>query len=177
MLCNSLKTITILIAVSLILGSCSSSIDYDAGLYTKTVEGRIKATNQSSEDKVFVLVLNYHRTLLETSEGYLNRVTAFVTYPDDEGRYSASFDTDTVKLELAFFAKKHFVMNQQFHRTIGVGSYRFDVVLKQDKDWKNSYYLMIKPWLIEYIIEDRYLMSQFDKHQIGEWLAEIDEEL
>lgn len=159
------------------LGGCSSSPDYQAGLYTKSVAGTIRPSAAHEEARCFVLVLNYHRTLIETSEGYLSRVTASLVYPDQEGNYKATFDADTVTLELAFYAKGHLVLNQQFHRSLGIGAYNFNVKLKEDVDWKNSYYLMIKPSLSDYITEGRYLMNQFDKHYIGEWLAGIDEEL
>ncbi len=152
-------------------------MEYKTGLYTKSVEGIVLPSLQHPEAETFILVVNYHRTLIETSGGYLSRATASVVYPDDEGKFSASFDADTVTLELTFYSKRHMVLNQQFHRSLGIGSYNFDIRLKEDVDWKNSYYLMIKPTLVDFVTEDRYLMSQYDKHHIGEWLAAIDEEM
>ncbi len=172
---DPLKKSAFILILGLLVG-CSHSFEYRAGLYTKSVEGLVRTDSQSPAGEPFILVLNYHRTLIETSEGFLNRASAFVAYPDGEGKYSIPFDTDTVKLELNFYAKGYLLMNQQFHRSIGVGSYRFDVNLVEDKDWKNSYFLMIKPVLVEYITEDRFLMNQFDKYHIGQWLSEIDEE-
>ena len=170
------RTFALVLLLGFLVG-CTSSFEYKAGLYTKSVEGVVQTSLTHPETRPFILVLNYHRTLIETSEGYLNRATAFVAYPDMDGKYSVSFDADTVSLELSFFAKEHFLVNQQFKRSIGIGKYKYDVQLKEDKDWKNSYFLIVKPVLIEFITEDRFQMNQFDKYHIGQWLSDIDEEM
>jgi hypothetical protein len=158
-----------------VFSGCSPALEYKAGLYTKSVTGVIKTEQVDPAPQPFVLVLDFHRTLLETAEGFLQRVTAFIVYPDAEGNYSVPFGTDTAKLELTFFARYSSSIVQQFSRSLGIGGYRYDVDLKEDKNWRNSYFLLIKPTLIEFITEKRYLMNQTDRRFLGEWLAVADE--
>lgn len=157
--------------------SCSSNVDIKSGLYTKTVEGEITADDSGLSEYPFVLVLNFHRTLMETSEGFLNRVSASIAYPDEEGRYSASFSSDTVKLQLMYYDYEKQVAFAEFSRSIGIGSYLYNITLAKDEDWRNSYYLNIKPVLIEYITEKRFQMNQMDRKFIGDWLSRADEKL
>ena len=159
-----------------ILAGCSSSLDYEIGLYTKTVKGMLSIKDAEASHRPFILVRNYRRTLIETSQGHLNRVTASVILPNAKGRYLVPFSTDTVKLELTYYAQNSHMRVQEFHRSLGVGSYTFDVTLAEDENWKDSYYLFIKPVLIEFITEKRYQMNQVDKLFLGEWLAAADEQ-
>jgi len=156
---------------------CSLSGDYDLGLYTKTVKGTINFSSEINTKEAFILVLNHHRTLMETSEGYLSRVTASLEHPNEKGEYSASFDADTVELELIIYAENCLVESGRFHRTLGIGHYIHNKALQKDKNWRNSYFVMIKPILIEYINENRYLMSQQDKYYLGEWLSKSEDNL
>ena len=155
---------------------CSSTLDYEVGLYTKTVKGILNIENAKASHRPFILVRDYHRTLIETSQGHLNRVTAFVILPNAKGNYSVPYSTDTVKLELTYYAQNSHTRVQEFHRSLGVGIYTFNVTLEEDKNWKDSYYLFIKPVLVEFITEKRYRMNQVDKLFIGEWLAAADEQ-
>ncbi len=167
--------ICLLIAFS--LTSCSGSGGYNIGLYTKTVKGTIHFSSEIKTKEAFILVLNYHRTLIETSEGYLSRVTASIEHPNENGEYSASFDADTTKLDLMIYAENCLIESGRFQRTLGVGSYINDKQMQKDENWRNTYYLMIKPVLIEYINEDRYLMNQMDKYYLGEWLSKSEDNL
>ncbi len=171
-ICNWLMVCCILA----ILPGCSSSLDYDFGLYTKSVTGTLSIRDADTAHRPFILVKNYHRTFMETSQGYLNRVTASVALPDAKGRYLVPYSADTVKLELTYYAQNSHTRVQEFHRSLGVGSYTFNVRLEEDKNWKDSYYLFIKPVLIEFITEKRYQMNQVDKLFIGEWLAAADKQ-
>lgn len=164
------------IGVSLLGGyGCSSHLSYKAGLYTKKVSGKVSIEKPDDANRPFILVLDYHRTMMEMSDGYLSRVTAFIIRPDEKGHYRAPFSADTVRLELMFYAYNRQIVSQAFRRSLGIGGYQFDIELKEDNDWRNTYYLIVKPTLIEYITEKRYRMSDFDRYYIGEWLTEADE--
>lgn len=159
----------------LVCGGCSPVLEYHPGLYTKSVTGTIQTEQVDPAPQPFILVLDFHRTLLETTDGFLQRITAFIVYPDAEGKYSVAFANDTAKLELSFYAQNSLTLVQQFNRSLGIGSYQYHADLKRDENWRNSYFLQIKPTLIEYITEKRFLMNQSDRHFLGEWLAAADE--
>jgi hypothetical protein len=151
-------------------------LEYEVGLYTKSVNGVLNIKDAAPSHRPFILVRDYHRTFIETSQGYLNRVTASVVLPNAKGKYSVPYSSDTVKLELTYYAHNNHMRVQEFQRSLGIGSYTFDVNLEEDKDWKNSYHLFIKPVLIEFITEQRYRMNNVDKYFIGEWLAAAEEQ-
>ncbi len=155
---------------------CLGPVKYNPGIYTRVVTGNITVEKPSAQGKSFVLIQNYHRTFLETSKGYLYRVTASIAYPDEKGSYSVAFDTNTVQLDLTFYADGCVTNANRFHRTLGIGKYEYNVELKEDTTWRNNYYLFIKPTLMEYITEERYLMTQRDKLFIGDWLSKVENE-
>lgn len=163
--------------VFVLFTGCSGMSDYQVGLYSTSVDGVITGISDVKTDEVFILVLNYHRTLLETSEGFLNRVTASLVYPNERGEYSALFDTDTTTLDLRIYAKGKLLESAKYHRSLGIGVYEYDVSLQKDENWKNTFYLMVKPHLVEFITEERYMMSQMDKLFIGDWLSKVEDEL
>lgn len=156
---------------------CSEKTDYKVGIYSISVDGSIQKSEGLTKDNAFILVINHHRTLLETSEGYLHRVTASIVHPNKNGAYSARFDTDTTTLDIRVFARNSLVESQRFHRSLGIGRYIYNVSLKTDDNWGNNYYLLIKPYLIDFITEERYLMSKMDKLFIGNWLSDIEDQL
>lgn len=168
------RGIILLLLGGMLLSGCSPSGDFQWGVYTKQVKGRIVTEENLGTAKPFLLVMNYHRTLIETSSGYLSRVTAFVAYPDGDGDFSVPFDADTVSLDIAVYAKGSVVKRERFRRSLAIGSYTYNVKLIRDENWRNNYYLKIKPFLVEFITEQRYLMNRIDKLYIGEWLAEMD---
>ncbi len=170
---KTLKYIGVLGWICFIFG-CSGSLIYHPGIYTRFVKGKIFLESASVNERPFIIVRKHHKTFLKTSEGYLRRITASVIKPDQNGFYRIVFGTEVGQLDVMYFAKGFISDSFSFHRTLGIDSYEYNVALKPDKNWRNSFFLLMKPTLAEYIIEDRYRMTQADKLFIGDWLDEVE---
>ena len=158
------------------LSSCSSKVGFTFGPVTSRVEGTISFDAGRTLSQPFVLVKKFHRTFMESSAGHLHSVSADLILPDEKGEYRVDFEADVDRLELFFFAKGHRAESESFARTLGIGSYRYDVVLKPDSMFRESFYLSIKPTLSEFIVEPRYKMPQNRQMFLANWFRQIEEE-
>ncbi len=156
---------------------CSSEVSYSPGIYTHHVQGKVSVESELTEDRPFIVVQKHHRTFFETSDGYLNRVSVSISRPDLKGNYSIEFGADTTQLDLIFYANGFLTDSFRFHRTLGIGKYGYDITLKKDKGWRNSFFLLIKPTLIAYVTEKRYKMPESDKYFVGDWLSKVEDSL
>ncbi|MBU3915809.1 hypothetical protein KKA14_09770 [bacterium] len=159
------------------LSGCASNVRYSPGIYTHHVEGQVLLESEQTADSPFIVVKKHHRIFFETSSGYLYRVSVSICHPDEKGKYSIEFGADTAQVDLIFYANGFLTDSFRFHRTLGIGKYVYDITIKKDKSWKNSFFLLIKPTLIEYVKEKRYRLPELDEHFIGDWIGKIEESL
>lgn len=155
--------------VLLILAGCSDHTDYYLGVVTRSISGKMVVEGDVTDDQPFILVRKFNRTLIETSNGYLYRVTAGIIRPVN-GQYHVSMEAEVDRVELTFFSRRHRPVFYSFRRTLGIGEYVFDARLLLDAAWRDSYYMLIKPELTEYIVEQRYKMRSVDQLFLGEWM-------
>jgi len=155
---------------------CSKHLDYRLGVVTSSVSGRLTAGGDSTESQPFIIVRKYNRTLIENADGFLYRVSAEIAYPDN-GEYSVKMDWGVDQVELMFLSRNHIPVIHHFKRTLGVGEYIFHVKLQMDSTWQNNYYLLIKPVLSEYILEQRFNMRQSDQLFLGQWMDRTEDEI
>ncbi len=148
---------------------CSKHVDYRLGVVTRFVSGRLTAGVNSTESQPFIVVRKYNRTLIENDDGFLYRVSAEIAYPDN-GEYSVKMDWGVDQVELMFLSRNYIPVIHHFKRTLGVGEYIYHVKLQKDSTWQNNYYLLIKPVLSEYILEQRFNMRQSDQLFLGQWM-------
>ena len=158
-----------------LVASCASRIGYTVGVVTGRVEGIISFDSSHTQPAAFIVVKQYNRTFMETSKGYLHSVSAVLVFPKENGEYSVPFNSDVDQLDLFFFAKGHRVDSETFPRTLGIGSYHYNVALRSDPMFRESFYLSIKPMLSEFILEDRYEMPQNQQMFLSDWFREIEE--
>ena len=155
---------------------CSDKIKYSAGFVTTSVKGKIELAQNAEPDRVFIVVRKYHRTLLESSGGYLHRLSASIVHLDDRGYYKIPLDSEVDRIDLLIVAEGYRSGQQSFRRTLGIGSYQYDTMLEMDPNWHNNYYLLIKPMLSEYITEERFRMDTSDQMFLGNWFSEVEAE-
>lgn len=165
------------LGICLILGACSKEVGYRPGLVTQHVQGQIELAAGNSDSQAFVVVRKHNVTLIETSAGYLRRIAVNVLHPDEKGRYSASFDAETRQLDLTFISRGRRPVSHSFRRTLGIGAYRYDVCLKPDPQWRESYYLLIKPTLVDFIVEKRYQLAPAEQLFLGDWMVSAEKQL
>ncbi len=154
---------------------CSSKVGYHIGIVTSHVAGTIGFENKEKRTNVFLLVKKYIRTFYENSQGYLHHVNASIQFPNDKGEYEVSFDADVDKIDLLFISPGHLIESKSFSRTLGVGSYEYNVTMRPDSSFKDSFYLSIKPSLSEFILEPRYKMPQSQQMFLGNWFKRIED--
>jgi hypothetical protein len=159
----------ILLLAAAFWSGCSEHVDYRLGIVTSSVSGKLTAGGDLTESRLFIIVRKYNRTLIENADGFLYRVSAEIAYPDN-GEYSVKMDWGVDQVELMFLSRNYIPVIHHFKRTLGVGEYIYHVKLQKDATWQNNYYLLIKPVLSEYILEQRFNMRQTDQLFLGQWM-------
>lgn len=164
-----LAAIAVGIALFLPVAGCSDHVDYKVGIVTRSVRGTMTVEMDPVGGQPFIIVRKHNRTLIEGAGGYLYRVSAALVRPQD-GQYTVEMEAETDVVELMFLARNHIPVNHRFQRTLGVRSYIYHVRLKRDPAWRESYYLLIRPILTEYIVEPRFRLKPSDQLFLGEWM-------
>jgi len=159
------------------LGGCADQVTHHPGLVTHTVYGQIQLDPDSDPSRSFVVVRRHDTTLIESSTGYLSRLSALVVHPDKDGRYSVRFEPETRQLDLTFIARGFLPVSFSFRRTLGIGSYEYPVLLRKDPQWKDNYFLLIKPALVNVIAESRYRLTSLEQLFLGDWMDETENQL
>ena len=172
---DSFKIGYLIICGWLFFGSgCSKDVQISPGLVTLRIEGKIELSSGSRIIRPFVLARKHHRTLIQTATGYLYRVSALIIHPNERGDYTIHMENDVDEVELQIIAAGHRSAQHIFRRTIGIGSYRFNTELKKDLNYRENYYILIKPALSEYITEQRYKMDRIDQMFLSDWFTQVE---
>ncbi|MBT4527038.1 MAG: hypothetical protein HOC24_10835 [Deltaproteobacteria bacterium] len=173
-----IKTFQRVCLISLLLGAigCSGKINYHIGIVTHSVTGKIERESAATyQSETFILVKEYVRTFMSTSDGDLHRIAAKIVKADKKGNYNISYDSDVSKLDLFYLSEGHLIDSESFKKTLFIGSYEYNMRLKTDSDYRNSYYLVIKPMLVELITEPRYRLSITDQIFLKNWMNQMDD--
>jgi len=156
-------------AILIFFVGCSEQLDYRIGIVTRSITGRLLINNDLKDVQPFIVVRKYNKTLIETSAGYLHRVSAAIIYPEN-GKYTVEMAAEVDQVKLTFLGRYHRPLTFRFNRTLGVSQYIYDAQLKVDPLWRDSYFLLIKPNLTEYIVEQRFKMEKADQFFLGQWM-------
>lgn len=156
------------------LVGCSDQLDYRLGIVTRSITGRLLVNNDFTDVQPFIIARKYNKTLIETSAGYLHRVSAEIIYPQN-GTYSLEMAAGVDRVELMFLGRYHAPLSFRFNRTLGVSQYIYNARLKVDPVWRDSYFMLIKPSLTEYIVEQRFKMKKSDQLFLGQWMDKTED--
>jgi hypothetical protein len=156
---------------------CSKQVTYRAGVYTHSVHGQIQLEPGQGVEEAFVIVRRYDLTLIETASGYRHRLSAAVLHPNPDGTYAVPFHPETRRLDLTFIARDCLPVNFSFQRTLGIGAFEYDVQLVRDGQWKDVYFLLIKPVLVDLIVENRYRLAPVEQLFLGHWMDQTENRL
>ena len=158
-------------------GGCAKDVQYSVGLVTMKVDGKIDLMSDNGATRPFILARKQHRTLIQTSSGYLYRFTASIVHPDERGSYTIHMENDVYRVEVQVIAQGYRSVQQNFQRTLGISSYHFDTQLKKDLNWHDSYYILIKPALSEYITEQRYKLDKNAQMFLSDWFNKVENDI
>lgn len=164
--------------IFLLIGAvgCSGKVGYHFGVVTHSVIGKIeKESSEKFNSTTFILVKEHVRTFMSNSDGDLHRIGAKIVKVDNEGNYNVSYGSDVSQLDLFYLSEGHLMDSESFRRTLFIGSYEYNMTLKTDNDFRNSYYLVIKPILSELITESRYRLPLNHQVFIKDWMDQMDE--
>lgn len=167
--------ILILLYTSLLSG-CSNNVTYHPGLVTMTVSGKLIYQAVESDESPFVIVRRYHRTWLESSEP-LSRVTIAIAQPNRFGNYQIRFGADVHRMDLFYVLRGHTARAASFRRTLGIADFERDVVFEVDENWRENYFILLKPKLTDYLVEERYELKDYDQQFIVDWIDTTEKQL
>ena len=166
----------VVLAALVAVGSgCSDHTDYRLGVVTRSVSGKLSVSGTQEEVQPFIIVRKYNKTLIESSSGYLYRISADVIFPVN-GNYTVDMAAEVDRVELMFMGRYYTPVTHHFRRTLGVGEYIYNASLNKDPAWRDSYFLLIKPILTDYIVEQRFKMSHSDQLFLGQWMDRTESE-
>jgi len=160
--------LTWMVALILTTG-CSDQLDYRIGVVTRSITGKVLIKTGLKDAEPFVVVRKFNKTLIQTSAGYVHRVSAEIIHPQN-GLYTVQMASEVDQVELMFLGRHHRPVLYRFSRTLGVSQYIYDARLQLDPVWRDSYFLLIKPGLTEYIVEKRFKMSKSEQLFLGQWM-------
>ena len=175
---NLIKTLQLACLISILLGTigCSGKINYHIGIVTHSVTGKIeRASAEAYKSGTFILVKEHVRTFMSTSDGDLHRIGAKIVKADKEGNYNVSYGSNVSRLDLFYLSEGHLMNSESFKKTLFIGSYEYNMTLKTDLDFRNSYYLNIKPMLVGLITESRYRLPITDQVFLSNWMNQMDD--
>ncbi len=144
-------------------------MDYRIGVVTRSITGKLILKTDLKDVEPFLVVRKYNKTLIQTSAGYVHRVSAEIIHPHN-GLYTVEMTSGVDQVELMFLGRHHRPVSYRFRRTLGVSQYIYDARLQPDPIWRDSYFMLVKPGLTEYIVEQRYKMSKSDQLFLGQWM-------
>jgi hypothetical protein len=136
---------------------------------TQSITGKVLIKNDLQDAEPFLVVRKYKKTLIQTTAGYIHRVSAEIIHPQN-GLYTVEMAAEVDQVELTFLGRYHRPVTYRFSRTLGVSQYIYDARLQLDPVWRDSYFILIKPRLTEYIVEQRFKMSKSDQLFLGQWM-------
>ncbi|MGK0289720.1 MAG: hypothetical protein ACI86H_001166 [bacterium] len=173
---RSVLFLIVFVSCMIFLSSCSGKGKYHAGLYTTEVYGKVSLGNLttlpelSEEERPFILVQKYHRLFIQTSQGYLERVSASIVYPQPDGSYIVKLGDEVTRLDLFYIAKGYLQDVVNFRRSLGIGKIEYNPILRLDPNWQQSFSIQLRPFLSGFVVEQRYQMPLLDQVFLGKWL-------
>lgn len=169
-----MRLLALLLLWGLVAGCSSERVGVQMGFVTEEVKGRI---TPAAKPRPVVLVRAHRAGFVEGPQGRLAEVNAFLVFPDAKGEYQVPFATEVRAVQLLVFKPGFKPARAGFERSLGVESYRFDLDLKPEANWKEGYYLGLKPVLSGYITEERYKLPARDVLFLNEWMDQVEADL
>ena len=162
--------------VCFLLISCNAGIKYQAGLFLHSIQGTIDLHSFPEEfslEDCFVLVIASQsigvslQDPLYTKRAYIKRVNI-------AGNYQFSPVNQGQIFLFSFFCPSFQKKSVQFSQTLGVEKITYNPDLQKDTNWQTSFQFIIRPFLEDVLIEERYLLSNSDALFLISWLKKVE---
>tara|TARA_Y100001970_G_C14228625_1_gene857258 strand:+ start:1993 stop:2535 length:543 start_codon:yes stop_codon:yes gene_type:complete len=166
----------ILILLTIILVGCyPKSLKYNLGISTRSIQGYIneKGGKHLKSESFIVIVEYFSRFIKFENESPIYVPKARLIFPNKKGEYLINFDLKSTSIDLTFIASGYKTHQFFFRRQIGVGNLHYDVELVESKSWENEFFVQTRPFLENFILEQRYEMPDYQQLFLGNWLAEV----
>ena len=164
----------LLAVLVLFLLSCSENISRTAGLYTKTVEGRLTAeSTEIDPDKLLIVACGKARgwmTFKDNTPSYRNCRYVFAS----ADKFVTLFESNESEITILAYYAGYTTVSGTFSRSLGIGSYNFAVKFLPSRNWENEYRLLIKPYLNEIVNSDRIRISIEDRGIISKKMETLE---
>lgn len=163
----------------ILLFSCSKNIKYQVGFFLHKISGQVAfytPTTNTNFTNCFVLVIANQNIGIALAEPIYKK-QAYITRVSSTGKYEFSTIGKGQLFELSFFCPAFQTQSAQFSQTIGVGKITYNPILPKDKAWKNSYSLVLRPFLESILTEPRYLLPETDSLFLSSWLEEVERDI
>ena len=160
--------------LALLFTACTPGVGYEAGVYTEHIHGTIKVTGQQAP---FILVLTEEETFLSQPGQPVYRTKARIARVNKKGEYVVTLSNAARSVQLHSLAQGHQLDQKEFARTLGVKAYEYNITLNPSKNWGQEFTLHLKPFLMGFILDDRYQMPQGDQLFLGDWMQEMEKEI
>ena len=170
-----IKIIFFALLTTLLCGCYPKSLKYKVGVGTFWIEGTFleEDGNLIRSDSFIVIVEYYSQFIQFENESPIYVPRARLAFPDKKGYYRINFDLKASSVDLVFIATGYKMHRFSFRRQLGVGNIQYNVRLKKSENWQNEFLIQTRPFLENFIIEQRYEMPDSQQMFIGNWLAEI----
>ena len=159
-----------------ILGGCyPDTLKYKLGVGTRSIAGTVfEADSDLIVSDGFIVIVEYYSRFIQLeNESPIYIPKARLAFPNKKGGYRINFDLKASKIDLTFVASGFKMHSFSFRRQLGVGDLQYNVRLEKSKFWQNEFFIQTRPFLDNFIIEQRYEMPDSQQMFIGNWLAEI----
>jgi len=158
--------------LTIFLSGCyPEPLKYKLGVGTRSIAGNFLAADNNSD--AFIVIIEYHSSFIQfENESPIYVPKARLAFPNKKGEYRINFDLKASKINLTFIALGYKTHSFSFRRQLGVGDLQYDVRLKKNELWKNEFFIQTRPFLENFIIDQRYEMPDSQQLFIGNWIAE-----
>ena len=161
--------------LTVLMGGCyPESLNFRPGWGTRVIDGTVLYGNDKVLDShAFIIVLEYYSNfVIFENESPLYAPKARVVFPERNGKFRIGFDLQATAIDLTFVASGYNMQRFRFRRQLGIGELHYDAILKRSEVWKNEFILQTAPFLENFILEQRYKMSDSQQLFLGNWLGE-----
>ena len=158
-----------------LVGCYPEKLKYKLGLGTQYINGTLtqKGGELLKSDSFIVITEYFSRFIQFENESPIYVPKSRIIFPNKKGDFHIDFDLKASSINLSFIAKGYKLHSFFFNRQIGVGNLKYDVELIKSKSWRNEFFINTRPYLEKFILEQRYDMPDYQQTFIGNWLAEV----
>ena len=157
------------------VGCYPETLKYKLGLATFYIKGSLmQKGGEPLKSDSFIVITEYYSEFMQfENESPIYIPKARLVFPNKKGDFHINFNLKAASINLSFIAAGYKFHSFFFRRQIGVGDIKYDVELIKSESWNNEFFIQTRPFLEKFILEQRYIMPDSQQIFIGNWIAEV----